>query len=73
MDSMKTTIDIPESDLEEALRHTGARTKRDAVVTAIEEFNRKRRLEKIAARLGTFENVMTAAELVRLRRDGHRG
>jgi len=72
MDSVKTTIDIPESDLAEALKHTGARTKRDAVVTAIAEFNRKRRLEKLAARLGTFENVMTAAELVRLRRDGHR-
>ena len=37
---MKTTVDIPDEELEELIRHTGARTKRDAIVTAISDFNR---------------------------------
>ena len=57
---MKTTIDIPDKALREAIRHTGAKTKRDAVVTAVEEFNRRRRLEEMAERLhGSCPNFMT--------------
>jgi Arc/MetJ family transcription regulator len=29
---MKTTIDIPEKELQEAIRHVGAKTKKDAIV-----------------------------------------
>ena len=64
---MKTTVDIPRKDLEEVMRWTGARTKRDAVVTAIADFNRRRRLEELADQLGTFEDVMDVEELLRLR------
>ena len=42
MESMKTTIDIPEKALADAMRYTGAKTKREAVVKALEEFNRMR-------------------------------
>lgn len=66
---MKTTIDIPNEALEEALRHTGARTKREAVVTAITDFNRRRRLERLVERFGTFRNFLTREELRRLRED----
>jgi hypothetical protein len=38
--SMKTTVDIPDRELEDAIRFTGARTKREAIVTAIGDFNR---------------------------------
>lgn len=64
---MKTTIDIPSDQLEEAIRWTGARTKREAVVTAITEFNRRRRLEKLANQLGTFKHVMSNEELHQMR------
>jgi Arc/MetJ family transcription regulator len=64
---MKTTIDIPEEALEEVLRHTHAKTKRDAVVTAISDFNRRKRLEKLAEQLGSFDNVVALEELLRLR------
>jgi hypothetical protein len=40
---MKTTIDIPENDLKEVQKHTGAKTKREAVVHAIKDFNRRQR------------------------------
>jgi len=65
---MKTTIDIPENDLKEVLGHTGAKTKREAVVTAIADYNRRRRLAQLAARLGTLERFMTHDELKRQRR-----
>lgn len=67
---MKTTVDIPREELEEAIRHTGATTKREAVVTAIEEFNRRRRLAQLGSQLGTFEGFLSWEELHRLRSDG---
>jgi Arc/MetJ family transcription regulator len=68
--SVKTTIDIPDKLLAEVLRHTGAKTKRDAVVTAVSEFNRRRRLEALAERLqGSCPDFMTQAELRRMRQD----
>ena len=61
---MKTTIDIPEKAMEEAIRHTGAKTKRDAIVTAVEEFNRRRRLEELAERLhGSCPTFMSQDDL----------
>lgn len=67
MDSMKTTIDIPEQELEEAIRHSGARTKREAVVTAVADFNRRHRLERLARDLGSFEDLIRVEELLALR------
>ncbi|MCP3958334.1 MAG: type II toxin-antitoxin system VapB family antitoxin [bacterium] len=67
---MKTSIDIPEEELEEALRHTRARTKREAVVTALTDFNRRRRLAKVVESFGTFEHFLTHEELSRLREEG---
>lgn len=67
---MKTTIDIPDKALKEAIKHTGAKTKRDAVVTAVEEFNRRRRLEEMAQRLhGSMPNFMTQEDLKTMRQD----
>lgn len=70
---MKTTIDIPEKALEEAIRLSGAKTKREAVVTAILDFNRRKRLERLAAKLGSFEEIMTREELLDLREEQQRG
>ncbi|HUA66969.1 MAG TPA: type II toxin-antitoxin system VapB family antitoxin [Candidatus Saccharimonadales bacterium] len=65
---MKTTIDIPEDALNEAMKFTGAKTKREAVVTAVERFNRLKRLEKLNARVrGQFRDFMTQADLKTMR------
>jgi Arc/MetJ family transcription regulator len=65
---MKTTIDIPELAMEEAMKFTGAKTKREAVVTAVERFNRLKRLEKLNARVrGQFRDFMTQADLTAMR------
>jgi Arc/MetJ family transcription regulator len=61
---MKTTIDIPDVAMQEAMKFTGAKTKREAVVTAVERFNRLKRLEILNARVrGQFRDFMTQAEL----------
>lgn len=67
---MKTTIDIPDHVLSEAIRHTGAKTKREAVVAAVEDFNRRQRLAALAKKLyGSMPNLMTREELKALRED----
>lgn len=53
---MKTTIDIPEDELRDAMRFTRATTKREAVVTVLEEFNRRRRMAELVKYSGTFSN-----------------
>ncbi len=52
---MKTTIDIPEETLSELLRQTGARTKREAVLKAVEAFNRQHAVDSLVATFGTWK------------------
>jgi len=66
---MKTTINIPEEELQEAIKHTGAKTKRDAVVYALKDFNRRRRLAELAKILGTFKDFMIQDDLKTMRED----
>jgi hypothetical protein len=65
---MKTTIDIPDIELEDAMRFTRARTKREAIVTAIAEFNRRRRMAELVREAGTCADLMTVEDLQQLRR-----
>lgn len=64
---MKTTIDIPEKELRDAMRYTGARSKREAVVAALVDFNRRQRLQRLAQQFGSFDELLTHEELRRLR------
>jgi hypothetical protein len=66
---MKTTIDIPQEELREAIKYTGAKTKRDAVVFAIKDFNKRKRLAELAKMLGTFKDFMTQDDLKNMRED----
>jgi Arc/MetJ family transcription regulator len=65
--SMKTTVDIPEKDLAEVMRHTHAKTKTEAVAKAVADFNRRQRLAKLADKLGTFKGFMTLEDLRKMR------
>jgi len=66
---MKTTIDIPQEELKEAIKYTGAKTKRDAVVFAIKDFNKRKKLAELAMMLGTFKDFMTQDDLKNMRED----
>jgi Arc/MetJ family transcription regulator len=61
---MKTTIDIPEKDLKDAMRFTQAKTKREAVVTAIQDFNRRRRMAELVGYSGTFSDRFPTNEQI---------
>lgn len=64
---MKTTIDIPEKELKDAMRFTRAKTKREAVVTALRDFNQRKRIAALAKHFGTSETFVTHEELIKLR------
>ena len=59
---MKTTIDIPDHLLSDALRFTKAKTKKDAILTALEDFIRRQKIEALADSFGTW-NIASNAEL----------
>jgi Arc/MetJ family transcription regulator len=64
---MKTTIDLPENEMTEALRHTGAKTKTEAVSLAVADYNRRQRLARLAEKMGTFKDLLTRQDLARMR------
>jgi Arc/MetJ family transcription regulator len=66
---MKTTIDIPDEELQEAIKNTGAKTKREAVVYALRDFNRRRRLAELAKMLGSFTDFMDQEDLKTMREE----
>jgi hypothetical protein len=66
---MKTTIDIPDEELREAIKNTGAKTKREAVVYALRDFNKRRRLAALATMLGSFNDFMDQEDLKIMREE----
>jgi hypothetical protein len=54
---MKTTVEIPDEELRDLVRFTRAKTKRAAIVTAIEDFNRRRRMAALVKHSGTFHSL----------------
>ena len=56
---MKTTVDIPEHVLTDALRFTKANTKREAIVTAMEDYNRRKRMAELIKYSGTSHTLLS--------------
>jgi hypothetical protein len=54
---MKTTVDIPENELRDAMRFVKAKTKREAVVKVLEDFNRRRRMAELVKYAGSFSDA----------------
>lgn len=67
---MKTTVDIPGRELEDAIRFTKAKTKRAAIVGAIADFNRRMRMAELTRYSGSCDDLITPEELQALRRQG---
>lgn len=66
---MKTTIDIPNKLMEDALLYSGSRTKREIVVCALEEYNRRHRMARLSKSFGKCNRFMTVSELQKMRKD----
>jgi len=60
---MKTTVEIPDEEFRDLVRFTKAKTKRDAIVTAIADFNQRRRMAALVKHSGTFRSLATNEEL----------
>jgi len=69
---MKTTVEIPDETFGTLLRLTRAKTKRDAILVAIEDYNRRHQVEALVATFGTWKmdsnEEMEAADLDDVRR-----
>jgi len=65
---MKTTIDIPIKELEDVVKYTSAKTKREAVVYVISEYNRRARMAQLSRHAGTCDDLISPEELQQLRR-----
>ncbi len=65
---MKTTVDIPEAEIEDLMRFTGAATQRE--VTAITDYNRRRRMAALAELGGQGKSMITPEQLQAQRRKG---
>ena len=65
---MRTSVDIPEIDLRELMRNTGANSESEAVAIAVKQFNRSKELEEINRDLkGKLPDFMSNEELMRTR------
>jgi Arc/MetJ family transcription regulator len=64
---MKTTVDIPEKLLQDAMRHTKAKTKREAILTALRELASRRSMADLVKFSGTAKDLMSVEELAQLR------
>ena len=60
---MKLTVDIPDDELEDAIRFTEAKTRGEAILLEVADFNRRRRMAELTRYAGTCLNLMTPEEL----------
>ncbi len=65
---MRIIVDIPDRELNDAIRFTDAKTESEAVVRAVAEFNRLSRLVELTRYSGTCVDLITPEELQTSRR-----
>ena len=59
---MRTTLDIPESLIEEARRLLGFKSKTDTVIVSLRELIRRRRVEELKELMGSVELEIDVAK-----------
>ena len=63
----KTTVVIDDKLLDEAMRVSGAKTKKQAITTGLKELIRRKNLEALRQELGTYDLALSLEELENLR------
>src|SRR6266542_797410 len=66
---IKMTGNIPDKVLRDAMRHTKAKTKREAIGKALEEMNRRHSQAELVKYFGKFESLMTNEEIEAMEED----
>ncbi len=67
---MRTTIEIDDKLLKEALALTKAKTKKELIQRSLEALIRQQRIERLLGKLGRFPLHLTSRRLAKLRADG---
>lgn len=70
---MRTTIDIPEELIEEAIEFSGVKSKRDAICWALKEAVRKQAIQDLLSRKVKVEFAVTPDELEKSEIEGQYG
>ena len=63
----KTTVIIDDELLNEAMKASGAKTKKQVITTGLQELIRRKNLEALRQELGTFDLALSLEELEKLR------
>ena len=53
---MRTTIDINEDLIKDVMNKAGARTKKDAIETALKDYLRHKKVEELKGLIGNYES-----------------
>lgn len=67
---MRSTIDIDEQVLAEAMKVTNVRTKKELINLSLRELVRQRRRERLQTKLGKLALGLSAGQLEKMRQDG---
>lgn len=66
---MRTTIDLDDKLVKEAMELLGVKTKRAAIQRSLEELIHQRRRERLRAKLGKLRLNLSLKDLERMRQD----
>ena len=66
---MRTTVEIDDQLLHQAMVETGTKKKRQLIEQALQEVIRQRKIDRLIRRLGATPLVLTAKDLQRMRSD----
>ena len=67
---MRTTIDIENDLIHEVMKKAGVKTKKDAVVTALRDYLRYKKIEELKGLIGNYEDFdLTLDDLKKMRNE----
>jgi Arc/MetJ family transcription regulator len=67
---MRTTIDIENDLIHEVMKKAGVKTKKDAIVTALKDYLRYKKIEELKGLIGNYEDFdLTLNDLKKMRNE----
>jgi len=67
---MRTTIDIENDLIHEVMKKAGVKTKKDAIVVALRDYLRYKKIEELKGLIGNYENFdLTLDDLKKMRNE----
>ena len=67
---MRTTIDIENDLIHEVMKKAGVKTKKDAIVTALRDYLRYKKIEELKGLIGNYEDFdLTIDDLKKMRNE----